>query len=59
MPDKFCTTYFYMMPNQVASETLQGIECNRFEIEVGKSKSLALLSRILFSFAYSVISGRD
>ncbi len=33
-------------PQQVAVETLKGIERDRFEIQVGRSKSLALLSRI-------------
>ncbi|MDZ7960091.1 MAG: SDR family NAD(P)-dependent oxidoreductase [Aulosira sp. DedQUE10] len=44
---------------RVAFETLKGIERDRFEIKVGKSKSLALLSRISPSFAYSVINGRN
>jgi uncharacterized oxidoreductase len=45
-------------PHQVAVETLKGIERDRFEIKVGRSKSLALLSRISPSFAYSIINGR-
>jgi len=45
-------------PKQVASETLKGIERDWFEIKVGRSKSLAMLSRISPSFAYSVINGR-
>lgn len=46
-------------PQQVAVETLRGIERNRLEIKVGKSKSLALLSRISPGLAFSVINGRD
>jgi uncharacterized oxidoreductase len=46
-------------PQQVAFETLKGIKRDRFEIEVGRSKSLALLSRISPSFAFSVINRRD
>jgi uncharacterized oxidoreductase len=46
-------------PEQVAVETLKGIERDRFEIQVGKTRSLALLSRIAPSFAFSVINKRD
>lgn len=46
-------------PQQVVVETLKGIERDRFEIQVGKTKSLALLARISPSLAYSVINGRD
>jgi uncharacterized oxidoreductase len=45
-------------PKQVAFEALKGIERDRFEIKVGRSKILALLSRISPSFAYSIINGR-
>ena len=43
-------------PTQVASETLKGIEHDWFEIKVGKSRILAMLSRISPSLAYSVIN---
>jgi uncharacterized oxidoreductase len=46
-------------PQQVAVETLKGIERDRFEIQVGRSKSLALLSRISPSLAFSVINRKD
>lgn len=46
-------------PQQVAFETLKGMKRNRFEIEVGRTKSLALLSRISPGFAFSVINKRD
>ncbi len=44
-------------PQQVAAETLRGIEKGVLEIKVGQSKILALLSRISPGFAYSMING--
>jgi uncharacterized oxidoreductase len=46
-------------PQQVAVETLKGIERDRFEIQVGKTKSLVLLARISPSLAFSVINKKD
>ena len=46
-------------PQQVAVETLEGIECDRFEIQVERSKILALVSRIAPNFALSVINKKD
>jgi uncharacterized oxidoreductase len=46
-------------PQQVAVETLRGIERDRFEIEVGQTKILALLARISPSLAFSVMNKKD
>jgi uncharacterized oxidoreductase len=46
-------------PEQVAIETLKGIARDRPEIQIGKTKSLALLARISPSLAFSVINGKD
>ncbi len=46
-------------PQQVAVETLEGIERDWFEIQVERSKILALVSRIAPNFALSVINRKD
>ncbi len=54
-------------PQQVAVETLEGMErdslsetlCERFEIQVERSKILALVSRIAPDFALSFINRKD
>jgi uncharacterized oxidoreductase len=48
-----------MTPQQVAVETLEGIERDRFEIQVERSKILALVSRIAPDFALSFINRKD
>lgn len=45
-------------PQQVAIETLQGLEKGMFEIKVGQSKILAMLARLSPSLAYSMINGK-
>lgn len=45
-------------PQQVAIETLQGLEKGMSEIKVGQSKILAMLTRLSPSLAYSMINGK-
>ena len=45
-------------PQQVAQETLRGLEKEMSEIKVGQSKILAVLSRLSPGLAYSMINGK-
>jgi uncharacterized oxidoreductase len=45
-------------PQQVAQETLRGLEKGMSEIKVGQSKILAILARLSPGLAYSMINGK-